>query len=358
MHDVIVIGEGVIGLSIGRALAGRRSVLLLDRGATGEGASWAAAGMLSPLSEADDQGPFFQLCRASFGLFQRFVQDLRDESGIDPGYSGNGVLLIATSEQSSGVLRRRYDWQRQAGFEVELLAPEDVRRMEPLVTAPLVTGLLMPGERSVAPRTLVNALRDACRRRSVDIRPGVRVDRISKNAVSAGRTTFEASCIIVAAGVWSADLKGSDPPIPVYARKGQILSLGMPSGSFHHVIRWQHAYFVPRSTGELVVGATDEDAGFDASVTVAGIGRLLTDAQAISSHVGAYPILETWTGFRPATSDGLPVLGPSAIPGVYYATGHYRNGILLAPITASIIADLVESRRPSVPIEVYSPFRF
>src|SRR5438093_5142301 len=131
MHDVIVVGGGVIGLSIARELAGRRSVLVLDRRATGEGASWAAAGMLSPLSEADDQGPFFQLCRASFGLYRRFAEDLRAESGIEPGYSGHGVLVVAKSEQSSSVLRRRYDWQRQAGFEVELLAPEDVRKMEP-----------------------------------------------------------------------------------------------------------------------------------------------------------------------------------------------------------------------------------
>ncbi|PYS55990.1 MAG: hypothetical protein DMG13_02005 [Acidobacteria bacterium] len=338
MFDVIVIGGGVIGLSIARELAGRRSVMLLDRGATGEGASWAAAGMLSPMSEADDQGPLFQLCRASFELFRRFVEDLREESGIDAGYCGHGVLLV--------------------GFDVELLTPEDVRKMEPLVTAPIVNGLFMSGERSVAPRRLVTALREACLERGVEIRTGVRVNGISQNAVFADRTNFEASSIVVASGVWSADLRGLDPPLPVYPRKGQILSLGMPAASFRHMIRWQHAYFIPRRTGELVVGATDEDAGFDGSVTVAGLGRLLADAQAISSHVGTYPILETWTGLRPATPDGLPILGPAARPGVYYAAGHYRNGILLAPITASIIRDLVENRRPAVSIDAYAPSRF
>src|SRR5206468_10121682 len=239
MFDVIVIGGGVIGLSIARELAGRRSVMLLDRGATGEGASWAAAGMLSPMSEADDQGPLFQLCRASFELFRRFVEDLREESGIDAGYCGHGVLLVATSGESSSVLQRRYDWQRQAGFDVELLTPEDVRKMEPLVTAPIVNGLFMSGERSVAPRRLVTALREACLERGVEIRTGVRVNGISQNAVFADRTNFEASSIVVASGVWSADLRGLDPPLPVYPRKGQILSLGMPAASFRHMIRWQ-----------------------------------------------------------------------------------------------------------------------
>jgi glycine/D-amino acid oxidase-like deaminating enzyme len=216
----------------------------------------------------------------------------------------------------------------------------------------------MPAESSVIPRRLVNAIRESCIKRGVDIRTGVRVDNISRNAVRAGLATFEASSIIVASGVWSAEIAGLDPPIPVYPRKGQILSLRMPAGAFSRMIRWQHSYFVPRNTGELVVGATDEDAGFDQSITPAGIGGLLADAQAISAHVGEYPILETWTGLRPATPDGLPNLGPSSIPGVYYATGHYRNGILLTPVTAAIMADLVNSRTPSVEIEPFSPGRF
>src|SRR5207247_6663469 len=147
------------------------------------------------------------------------------------------------------------------------------------------------------------------------------------------------------------------PRIPISPRKGQILSLAMPAGAFRRMIRWGHSYFVPRSIGELIVGATNEDVGFESSVTPAGLGRLLADAQAISSHVGTYPILETWTGLRPATPDGLPILGPAARPGVYYAAGHYRNGILLAPITASIIRDLVENRRPAVSIDAYAPSR-
>jgi len=357
-NDVIVIGGGVIGLSIARELAGRKSVLLLDRGSTGQGTSRAAAGMLSPLSEADDQGPFFQLCRAGHALYGGFVDELQAETGLDVGYSTEGLLCLASSEEAADVLRRRYDWQRKAGFEVELISSGGVHEMEPLVTAPIAAAAFMPGERSVTPRRLVNALREACFSRGVEMRTGLRVESISGNAVHAGRMRLEASSIVIASGVWSAEFAGLNPPIPVYPRKGQILSLGMPAGAFRRMIRWGSSYFVPRSAGDLVVGATNEDAGFDLSNTPAGLGRLLNDAQQISSHVGCYPILETWTGLRPATPDGLPILGPSSIPGVYYATGHYRNGVLLAPITASIVADLVENRVPAIHLEPYSPRRF
>ena len=357
-HDVIVIGGGVIGLSIARELAGRKSVLLLDRGAIGQGTSRAAAGMLTPLSEADDQGPFFQLSRASLALYDPFVDELQKESGLDLAYSTEGLLCLASTEESAATLRQRYEWQHSAGFNVNLLGRDETQKMEPLVTAPVIHSLFMPDERSVSPRRLVNALTEVCLRRGVEIRIGVHVDAITAHAVHCVHMTMEASSIIVASGVWSAEFQGLAPRIPVSPRKGQILSLAMPDGAFRRMIRWEHSYFVPRTTGELVVGATNENAGFDLSLTPAGLGRLLTDAQAISFHVGSYPILETWSGLRPATPDELPIIGPSEIPGVYYATGHYRNGVLLAPITAAIMADLVEGRKPRMDITPYSPSRF
>jgi len=358
MHDVIVIGGGVIGLSIARELAGGKSVLLLDRGSTGQGTSRAAAGMLSPLSEADDQGPFFQLSRASHAMYDRFVEDLQSETGVDVGYSTEGLLCLASSEEAAKTLGCRYEWQRNAGFDVKLLSADDVRKMEPLITASIRAAVFIPGERSVTPRRLVNALHEACCNRGVEIRTGLHVESIAKNQVCVGNLTLEARSIVIASGVWSAGLAGLNPQIPVYPRKGQILSLGMPAGAFRRMIRWGSSYFVPRNTGELVVGATNEDVGFDLSNTPAGLGRLLMDAQEISSHVGSYPILEIWTGLRPATPDGLPILGESAIAGVYYATGHYRNGVLLAPVTAAIVSDLIEGRKPTLSIHDYRPSRF
>ena len=361
MHDVIVIGGGVIGLTVARKLIERNSVLLLDRGATGQGTSRAAAGMLSPLSEADDQGPFFQLSRASHALYDPFVEKLQAETGCDVGYSKEGLLCLASTEEAAKSLLCRYEWQKSAGFDIKLLSANDVYEMEPLVTAPIRAAVFIPGERSVAPRRLINALRESCFNRGVEIRVGLHVESVAQNRVRVGQMTLEGHNIVIASGVWSMELEGLNPRIPVYPRKGQILSLGMPPGAFRRMIRWGSSYFVPRNTGntaELVVGATNEDAGFDLNNTPAGLGRLLMDAQEISSHVGAYPILETWTGLRPATPDGLPILGQSAISCVYYATGHYRNGVLLAPITAAIVADLIEGREPSLAIDAYRPSRF
>jgi glycine oxidase len=342
-------------LSIARELAGRKSVLVLERRATGQGTSRAAAGMLTPLSEADDQGPFFQLSRASQALYGRFVQEIEEESKLDAGYSNNGVLCLASTAEAADVMRHRYDWQKSAGFNVELLTADDARRMEPLVTAPIKAAVFIPGEPCIAPRRLMNALRESCIKRGVEIRTGVAAESVLPNGVRVAGAALEAESVVVASGVWSGELRGLDPPIPVHPRKGQILSLQMPPGAFRHMIRWGGAYFVPRSNGELVVGATNEDAGFDETNTPAGVGRLLMDAQQISSHVGSFPIIEMWTGLRPATPDGLPILGPSSVPGVLYATGHYRNGFLLAPITAAIIADLVEGRTPAALIEPFKP---
>jgi glycine oxidase len=314
--------------------------------------------MLTPLSEADDQGPFFQLSRISLALYERFVEELRKESAVDVLYSTEGLLCLGSSEQSAVELQRRYEWQYRAGFAVDLLSATQTQKLEPMLTLSVINALFMPDERSVSPRRLLNAVRESCLQRGVEIRAGVHVDVISANTVHYGGTAIEASSIVIASGVWSSEFRGLMPRIPLSPRKGQILSLAMPPGAFRHMIRWGSSYFVPRSTGELVVGATNEDAGYDMSVTPAGLGRLLTDAQAISSHVGSYPILETWTGLRPATPDELPILGPSDLRGVFYATGHYRNGVLLAPVTAAIIADLVEGRQPCVDISPYSPSRF
>lgn len=358
MLDVIVIGGGVIGLAVARELAGRKSVLLLDRGSTGQGTSRAAAGMLTPLSEADDQGPLFQLSCASHAMFDDFICDLEAETKVDCGYSKEGLLALASTEEAAKALRCRFEWQKNAGFQVELLSGDEVRKLEPLITLPVAAAVFMPGDRLVTPRRFVNALRESCFNRGVEMRLGLHVEEIGPHAVKVGHLTLEAETIVLASGVWSGELKGVNPPIPVYPRKGEILSLAMPAGSFRRMIRWGSAYFAPRPSGELVVGATNEDAGFDTSNTPAGLGRLLNDAQQISSHVGRFPILETWSGLRPATPDGLPILGPSAVPGVYYATGHYRNGVLLAPVTASIMRDLIESGKTSQPILPYSPSRF
>jgi glycine oxidase len=285
---------------------------------------------------------------ASCRLYPEFVEALRHETGLDPQYTAEGLLFLASSAEELAVLENRYRWQREMALRAEMVSCERVHAMEPLVTMRTEGAMLIPDDAHVVPRRLVQVLAESCRRRGVEIRTGVTVND----------ATFDAKHVVVAAGVWSPSLSGLRPTIPVSPRKGQILSLNMPEKAFRRIVRWRHTYMVPRPTGELVIGATNEDAGFDRTVTTSAVEGLLDEARKMSSQVAEYSVRERWTGLRPATPDGLPIIGPTSSPGVLYATGHYRNGILLAPITAAIVAALIRNEEPPIRIEPFSAFRF
>lgn len=363
MHEVIVVGGGVIGLAVAREIAKDRSVLLLDRANVGEGTSWAAAGMLSPQSEADADGPFFQLSMASLKMYRRFAEDLRAETGIDPEYDELGLMVLASTQEEFQPLQARAAWQHLAGLPAEILSPDQVLALEPHITLPLIGALHFPGDPQVVPRKLVGALAESCRLRGVEIRTGVQVDEVmyAKGRVSGVRSegeVFNGNAVVVCTGVWSDKLLGLSPGIPVHPRKGQILSLQSGGSAFRRMIRHGSTYIVPRRGGELVIGATNEAAGFDRSLTPGGIGRLLNEAQAMSSLISGYAIHEMWTGLRPATADGLPVIGTSHLEGLLYATGHYRNGVLLAPVTATVMAALVMGKAAPFALHDFRPDRF
>jgi glycine oxidase len=364
MPDVIVVGGGVIGLSIAHAAAARgRSVTVLDPGDPANAASWAAAGMLAPLSEAEHPDPLFELCEASLRLYRCWAGRLQTQSGIDPEYDESGLLCLANSKQALNLLKKRMSWHQAAGFTSELLTPEDIRRLEPNLTLDITGGLYMPGEFQVRPRRLLEALRTACSGSGVEIQSGQRVravlfdnDHVAGVETESGKVAGD--CVVIASGVRSTEILGLRPRLRMKARKGQMLSLMAPMPLFRHLIRWEDSYMVQRKDGELVVGATNEDTGLDRSITPAGIGGLLERAQQISSHTASFAIREMWTGLRPATPDGLPVLGHAATPGLIYATGHYRNGILLAPITASIVTALIEKEQPPLSLDAFAAARF
>ena len=364
MHDVIVVGGGIIGLSIAREVAAHgRSVLVLERGETGEGASWAAAGMLAPQTEAEQNGPFFQLCAASHRMYRAWTDQIREQTGLDPEYVASGLLLLAPTDGDLAALRQRFAWQRTLGLTWEVLSTADTQKLEPALTMPVAGAILIPGEHQVAPRKLSSALRAACVGWKAEIRTRQRVDEILSDGrrvtgVRVGNDIVSSPYVVVASGAWTSEISGLQPQIPVSPRKGQILSLTMRGQTFTHMIQWGHSYAVPRPSGELVIGATNEDVGFDRSLTPAGIGQLLSAVQQLSTVAASYPIQEMWAGFRPATPDGLPVLGRGRLPGLVYATGHYRNGILLAPITAAAVLALIEDRPPVVPLEAFAPSRF
>lgn len=364
MHEVVIVGGGVIGLSVARELALRgHSTIVLDRGNPRDATSWAAAGMVAPQSEADAPSPFFDFCLASAELYRDWTHRLQEESGIDPEFEDSGLIFVASTEEALCRLRRAAEWQKAAGLPAEFLAPGDVRRMEPQVTLPLVGAVLLEKECHVTPRLLLESLKGSCAAKGVEIRTGVRVLEVTRanGRVTGVKTSTEvigAKHVVIASGVYSSEIEGLDPLIPLTPRKGQILSLATQGPVFQRMIRWEHAYLVQRRNGELIVGATNEDVGFDRSLTPAGVGGLLERAQQLSSHFGGMPIHDMWTGLRPTTPDLLPVVGNAAVEGLVYATGHYRNGILLAPVTAACVAALVEGRAAPVALEAFSPSRW
>ena len=362
-YDVIVIGGGAIGLAAARCLARDRSVLLLERGSLGRESSWAAAGMLCPHSEADEDNALLRLSLSSLSMYPGFARELLEETDIDVEYLDDGVLVLASTEDEMAVTRRRCDWQRRAGLDVSWLSAEEVRKCEPALTLEVHGAMFSAGDHQIRPRRLIEALRKSCFIRGVDVIDSTPVDEVIHadgqiQGVRAGSQSFAAPTVIVAAGAWASQIRGLDPQVEMRPRKGQILALQMPGPIFRHLVRWGSVYFVPRKDGELVVGATNEDTGFDRHLTAAGIGGLLQGAARMSSHVGNYPLLETWTGLRPTTSDELPAIGSGRVRGLLYALGHYRNGILLAPVTAKIIGALARGEIPPDGIQDFSPLRF
>jgi glycine oxidase len=319
--------------------------------------------MLAPQSEADAPSAFFDLCLASAHLHRNFARHLQAESGIDPEFRASGLIYIASTEESLCRLRRNMEWQKAAGLACEPLTPEEAVRLESRLTLPLCGAVLMPDECHVTPRFLLEGLKGACATKAVEIRSGVRVLGITAangrvTGVKTATEWIQSEHIVIASGVHTPEIDGLRPAIPVAPRKGQILSLTTTEAAFQRMVRWEHAYLVQRPNGELVVGATTEDAGFDRSLTPAGIGGLLDRAQQMSSYLGKLPIRDMWTGLRPATPDGLPIIGRAELEGLIYATGHYRNGILLAPITAASVAALVENSPVPVALDACAPSRF
>lgn len=361
-HDTIVVGGGVIGMAIARALAPERSVLLLERDRPGRQASWAAAGMLCPQSEAEEDGDLFRFGLDSLSMYPGFVSELRDETGVDVEYRADGVLALASGRDEMDDLRRRAAWQRRIGLDAKLLDGDAVARLEPRLTLQAEGGLFFPGDHQVRPRRLLDALERSCMLRGVDVASDAAAAEVLSAAgavrgVRVGATEIHGPSVIVAAGAWASSLEGLVPRVETRPRKGQILSLRMPGPDIRRVVRWRHLYLVPRNDDRLIVGGTDEDVGFDRNLTAAGVGGLLDGARRMASAVGAFPIVETWTGLRPMLPDGLPAIGEAGLDGLYYALGHYRNGILLAPGTVEIVRAALEGDPAPAYAEAFRPMR-
>ena len=360
--DVAIIGGGVIGCATAYALAtaGLR-VLLLERDRIACEASGEAAGMLAPQAEASAAGPFLALGLRSRDLFPALTAALREETGLDVGYRQDGTLCPCLDEGEEGEARSRFAWQRGQGLPVEWWGAEEVRKAEPGISPAVRGALFIPGDHQVTSGTFTRALALAAARRGAEIWEGAPVtgfvrDRKRIVGVKNLDRTVSAGRYVLAAGPWSAQvayLLGL--PVPVQPVKGQLCMAGLLQGEPRHVIYSHLAYLVPRPGGEIVLGTTVEFAGFDKRVTVGGLRGILAGAQALYPALAAAPMLRAWAGLRPYTSDELPLLGPvPEVEEVVVATGHHRNGILLAPVTAQLLRELIVDGRTSIPL---APFR-
>jgi glycine oxidase len=349
--EVAIIGGGVIGLSIARALARRGvcDVVVIERHEFGREASWAAGGILAPQIEADARDDFFRLACASRDMYSQFAADLQTESGIDVELDPTGTMYVAFHDDEEAELRHRNEWQRSQGLRVEWLSGDEARAIEPCLSTNVRFALRFPDDYQIDNRKLVEALVIANQRHGVKLIAscGVRKIQIADGAVTGIQTELgflSAKKTVVAAGAWSSSIEAEGallPRLDIEPVRGQMLCFNAP-GLARHVIYSSGGYIIPRRDGRLLSGSTSDHVGFDKRVTETGVERIRSMAIEIAPALQNISIIDSWAGFRPRAKDDLPVLGSVAdVKGLFYATGHYRNGILLAPITGEVIAGAI-----------------
>jgi glycine oxidase len=364
-YDVVIAGGGVIGMSAAwrSAVAGLR-VAVVDE-APGTGSTYAAAGMLAAVTEASyGEEPLLALCRASLARYPSFVADVEEASGLPAGLRTAGTLMVGFDDDDMRAIAELHAFQVSLGLDARRLTSREARAAEPALTPRLRGALAVAGDHSVDPRALHAALLVAAERAGVELLPS----RVHALLVEGGRAVgvvtdrgeLRGEAVVVALGAWSGQLPGT-PPIPVRAVKGQILRLRGPAvltGTVRALVRGRSVYLVPYGDDRLVVGATMEELGFDDRVTAGAVLDLLTDATEVVPDLAELELLETTVRWRPGSPDNAPLVGAASMPGLVLATGHHRNGVLLAPITAEAVVAVLTGG--DVPDEVLAlgPTRF
>jgi len=343
--DVVIMGAGIIGLSLARELRKRSAaVLLIDRSMPGREASRAAAGMLAATA-GEMPAALLPFASASLQLYPEFVHELQDEAGIDVDFRRDGTLVLSDSPPPAS----------------HILTSEEVSELAPNLDSQGSSAVYLP-EASVDPRALISATLQACKHRGVDTSFGDAVTSVDLAdgrvvGVSTAKTNFAAPVVINCAGAWAGQI--GPHPFPTRPVKGQMLSVAMPTRNLvRQVIRSPEVYLVPRSDGRLLIGATLEEAGYDKRVDPDTIHRMHRSALVLVPALEGARILEDWAGLRPGTPDALPILGPTSVPGYFAATGHFRDGILLTPITARAMAQVVSRETCAYDLSAFSPTRF
>jgi glycine oxidase len=365
--DVVVLGGGVIGLSIAWRARQRGLTVEVVDDAPGRGASWAAAGLIAPVTEVHHgEEALLDLAADSARRYPDFIEELEEAAGRPAGYRRSGTLMVAPGADDLAALSEIYALQRKLGLEVSRLSGREARALEPGLTPHVRGGFLIEGDHAVDNRLLGEALLEACRRSGVELTAArVAAVEVGSARITGGRLASgevrRGGTFVLAAGCWSAALPGLPPEAvpPVRPVKGQLLYLRAEEGELplSRNVRGVDVYIVPRSDGRIAIGATVEERGFDTTVTADGIFQLLCSAFELVPGLRECELIETLAGLRPGTPDNAPLLGRGALENLVVATGHYRNGILLTPVTADEIAALLAGEEPPL-LEPFSPLRF
>ena len=366
---VAIIGAGAIGLGIGWRLAQARcTVEVFERDRAGRGASWAAAGMLAAGVETEPgERSLAALTAESLRRWPDFAAELEAAAGISVELRTEGTLAVATNADEAARLRHETEFQRSLGIELRWLTGAEARRLEPHLAPGIAAAAQSPRDIQVNNRRLVTALARAVERAGGTLHEQARVDAIETaggrvRALRAGNRRFEADAVVLAAGAWSREIQELPPEArpPVRPVKGQMLALQMDAAAplIRHVVWAPGVYLVPRLDGRLIVGATVEERGFDASLTAGAMLSLLEAAWRVLPAIENCPIAESWVGFRPGSPDDAPILGPTGVEGLILATGHHRTGILLTPVTADEVSRCVLSGEASEAIRPFGIERF
>ncbi len=361
--DVVVIGAGVQGCAAALRLAqAGLKVTVLERSIPGAEASSAAGGILSPGVEAQEPSPFYDLCAASLRRYPGFAAEVERISGMSVGYRVGGTLEVALDDDHARVLAARAPALSRIGAKVEVIDGDEVRRLEPGISPETRGALWFVDEASLDPRLLVKALAVAAARVGATFVTGIvrRVAVENGRAVGVDHETgrISAGAVVLAAGAWSMLVEGNGLPAnAVHPVRGQMLLLDTRPPLLSRVCFSDKGYLVPRSDGRVLCGSTMEDAGFEKAVTAGGMARVLEMALELAPPLAKAPFLDCWSNFRPASPDGSPVLGAGAVPGLFYAAGHTRNGVLLTPISADSVSALVLGKAPPVDLAPFSPTR-
>jgi glycine oxidase len=362
--DVAIAGAGLVGAAIALELsrAGMR-VGLFDRQAPGQEASWAGAGILSPAPESAGMIPLVDLGKASLEIYARFVTEVEEISGLRVGFRPRGTLETFSSQHAVEELSTVLALHHGLGLKAEPLSAESARELEPALNSEIEVAALRPDEASVDNRALTAAVLEAARRSGVEFCAGSAVRSIRREGgrclgLRSASEEISAQHTIIAAGAFSGDIGGVARYAPVLPAKGQMVALRATDVTIERVLWSENIYLVPRGDGRILAGATVEYVEFEKTPTAGALRKLLTAAIELVPALANARILEHWAGLRPDTPDHLPILGPTDIDGLAIATGHFRSGILLAPITAQLIREWLTIGRTTVDCDRFSPLRF